>query len=60
MTKGQQPRQSRARTHFKFYSEQFLFGSTRSELDPDERAVWVDFLCLASLNLGDVECYSRD
>lgn len=55
-----EPRQSRATTHFKFYSEKYLWDSTRSELKPEERAVWVDFLCLASMNFGAVECYSRD
>ncbi|MDH4218567.1 MAG: hypothetical protein OEZ52_05110 [Candidatus Aminicenantes bacterium] len=60
MNNEYQPRQSRATTHFKFYSEKYLWGSTRSELEADERAVWVDFLCLASLNYGDVESYSRD
>ena len=53
-------RQSRASTHFKFYSEKYLWGSTRSELLPDEKSVWVDFLCLASLNFGEVEIFSRD
>lgn len=60
MSKEKEPRQSRATTHFKFYSEKYLWGSTRSELKPEERAVWVDFLCLASMNFGAVECYSRD
>lgn len=60
MTKEIEPRKSRASTHFKFFSEKYLWGSTRSELLPDERAVWVDFLCLASLNFGVIEAYSRD
>lgn len=54
-------RQKRAKTHFKFYSEDYLIGgSTRAELLPDERNVWLDFLCLASLNFGKVEIFSRD
>ena len=60
MKKEWEPRQSRADTHFKFYSEKFLWGSTRSELLPDERSVWVDFLCLATMNFGVIEVYSRD
>lgn len=56
-----QRRQKRAKTHFKFYSEDYLIGgSTRAELLPDERSVWLDFLCLASLNFGKVEIFSRD
>ena len=60
MKKEWEPRQSRVTTHFKFYSEKYLWGSTRSELSPDERAVWIDFLCLASMNFGEIELYSRD
>ena len=55
-----EPRQSRATTWFKFYSESYLLGSTRSELTPEERSVWVDFLCLATINYGKIEVYSRD
>lgn len=54
-------REIRAKTHFKFYSEQYLIGgSTRIELLPDERSVWLDFLCLGSLNFGKVEIFDRD
>ncbi|NOR53121.1 MAG: hypothetical protein GQ536_03420 [Candidatus Aminicenantes bacterium] len=60
MNKKWEPRQSRATTHFKFYSEKYLWGSTRSELSPDERSVWIDFLCLETLNFGVIEVYSRD
>ncbi len=60
MSEKKQPRQSRSRTYFKVFSERMLFGSTRSELLPDERGVWFDFLSLASLNYGEVECFSRD
>lgn len=60
MKREWEPRQSRARTHIKFYTEQYLWGSTRSELTPDERSVWIDFLSLASTNYGEVECFSRD
>lgn len=60
MRKDYKPRQPRASTHIKFFTEKYLWGSTRSELLPDERAVWVDFLCLGSMNFGVIECYSRD
>lgn len=53
-------RQQRATTHFKFFSEKYLWGSTKRDLKPDERAVWIDFLCVASINLGVVEIYSRN
>jgi len=60
MTKKCEIKQSRATTWLKFYSENYLWGSTRSELNPDERSVWVDFLCLAAMKFGEVEVYSRD
>ncbi|MFW6173287.1 MAG: hypothetical protein ACOC5T_06030 [Elusimicrobiota bacterium] len=60
MKKDYEVRQSRTTTHFKFYSEKYLWGSTRQQLEPDERSVWLDFLCLATMNYGDVEIYSRD
>ena len=60
MVKDLEPRQSRASTHIKFFTERYLWGSTRSELTPDERAVWIDFLCLASMNFGEIEVFSRD
>jgi hypothetical protein len=45
----------------KFYSERWLIGgSTRSELEADERAVWLDFLCLANRLDGHFEIFSRD
>jgi len=59
MGEEREPRQRRATTHFKFYSEKYLWGSTKTELKPDERAVWIDFLCLASMNFGVIEIYSR-
>lgn len=60
MNKKYETRQSRATTWLKFYSENHLWGSTRSELNPDERAVWVDFLCLAAMKFGQVEVFSRE
>lgn len=50
----------RPETRFWVWSEQWLLGSTRTELDNAERAIWMDFLCLASLKSGYIECYSRD
>lgn len=60
MSKKYEIKQSRATTWFKFYSENHLWGSTRSELNPNERAVWVDFLCLATMKFGEIEVFSRD
>jgi hypothetical protein len=47
-------------TRFWIWAEQWLLGSTRTELKNEERAVLLDFLCLAALKGGYVECYSRD
>lgn len=56
-----EPRQKRAKTYFRFYSEKYLLGgSSRIELKPDERSVWLDFLCLGSLNFGKVEIFSQE
>jgi hypothetical protein len=60
MTENYEPRQSRSTTHFKFFAEKYLWGSTKSELDPAERSVWLDFLCLATMNFGEIEVFSRD
>ena len=60
MSKKDEKGQSRATTWFKFYSENHLWGSTRAELNPDERAVWVDFLCLGTMNFGEIGVFSRD
>ena len=35
-----------------FWIDKWLFGSTRIELLPDERSVWLDLLALASKNCG--------
>jgi hypothetical protein len=35
---------------FKVHSEKWLMGSTRWELTLEDRAIWTDFLALASLN----------
>ena len=37
------------------YTEHWIFGSSRSELEPDERSVWVDFLCLGIVGMGKVD-----
>ena len=50
----------RPATRFLVWAEQSLLGSTRTELTNEERAVFVDFLCLAALREGCVEVYSRD
>ncbi|MFC2164052.1 hypothetical protein ACFLT2_03535 [Acidobacteriota bacterium] len=35
---------------FKVCPEKWIFGSTREEMTPSERGVWVDFLALAAIN----------
>lgn len=37
------------------YTEHWLWGSTRSELESEERAVWIDFLCLGIMGAGKVD-----
>jgi len=39
---------------FPLYADKWIFGSTRIELDPDERAVWIDLLALATKDNGYV------
>jgi len=60
MSKKQVLKQPRERRHVEICSGLFLSGAILSELDPDERDVWVKFLCIASSNSGNVECISRD
>lgn len=49
------------RTWLKFYSERWIIGgSTRAELEADERAVWLDVLCLANRLDGQFEVFDRD
>jgi len=50
----------RPETRFWLWSEQWLLGSTRTELTNEERAVFIDFLCLAAMKGGCIECFSRD
>ena len=40
---------------FAMYAEKFLWGTIKAELEVDERAVWVDFLCLAATFEGKVD-----
>jgi len=37
---------------FPFWADKWIFGSMRIEFDPEERAIWVDLLCLASKDNG--------
>ncbi|MBN1270902.1 MAG: hypothetical protein JXB26_01410 [Candidatus Aminicenantes bacterium] len=46
-------------TRFWMYAENWLFGSTRSELTNEERGIFVDFLSLASMQGGCIEVFSR-
>lgn len=50
----------RPETRFWVWAEQWLLGSTRTELNNEERAVFMDFLCLASMKGGYIECFARD
>lgn len=60
MTEKKKTGGRRPETRFWLWSEQWLFGSTRAELTNEERAVFIDFLCLAAMKGGCIECYSRD
>ena len=60
MGHSQEPKHSRSTTWIKLYTEKWLLGSLRIDLEPDERGVWADFLSLSSLNFGTIEAYSRD
>ena len=50
----------RPQTRFWVWAEQWLLGSTRTELKHEERGVFMDFLCLAALAGGCIEVYSPD
>jgi len=56
----EKPRGRRPQTRFWVWAEQWLLGSTRTELRDEERGVFMDFLCLAALGGGCFEVYSRD
>lgn len=43
---------------FPLWVDKWLFGSTRIELQPDERAVWTDFMALAAKDNGWVRANS--
>ncbi len=60
MTEEKKTGGKRPETRFWLWSEQWLLGSTRTELTNEERAVFIDFLCLAAMKGGCIECYSRD
>jgi len=45
----------KAEVWFAMYAEKFLWGTIKAELEVDERAVWVDFLCLAATFEGKVD-----
>ena len=39
---------------FPFWADKWIFGSMRIEFGPEERAIWVDLLCLASKDEGHI------
>jgi hypothetical protein len=47
---------------FKIHAQRWFLGSTRFELSPEQRAVWIDVLARASLNdpAGEFEYYSLE
>ena len=45
-------RQRTGKDWFPLWVDKWIFGSTRIELEPDERAVWVDLLALAAKDDG--------
>ena len=57
MSEGPGPQQ----VWFKFFPQRYLMGgSLRAETTPDERAVWLDFLCLAAAGYGRFDSANRD
>jgi len=45
----------RKKLWFKVYPDDYLWGTTKDELKPDERSVWFDFLCVAAFKEGFVD-----
>lgn len=45
----------RQKPWFKIFPDDYLWGSTKAELKPDERSVWIDFLCIATYHKGFVD-----
>jgi len=39
---------------FPFWVDKWIFGSTRIELQPDERAIWIDLLAIAAKDNGHI------
>jgi len=60
MQKAEDDGRRRPETRLALYAEKWIFGSTRSELDHDERAIFTDFLCIAAMNGGIIEVYCRE
>lgn len=42
-----------ARQWFKVFGSDYLYGTTRKELTPTERSIWIDLLALASTSIDD-------
>ena len=45
----------KAEVWLRLWPEKFLWGTMKPELEVDERAVWVDLLCLAAMFMGKVD-----
>jgi len=59
-TKKEDTGKRRPDTRFHVFAEQWLWGSTRSELLHDERGILVDLLALAAFKGGTFEIFSRE
>jgi len=49
----------RAKPWFKVFPDDYLWGTTKAELKPDERSVWIDFLCVATYKEGIIDITFR-
>lgn len=45
----------RKKIWFKVFPDDYLWGTTKAELEPDERSVWFDFLCVAAYKEGSID-----
>ncbi len=45
----------KAEVWLRLWPEKFLWGTMKPELEVEERAVWIDLLCLAAMFMGKVD-----
>ncbi len=48
------PKKGRPETRLQLWAENWLHGSTRVEMNHEKRAIWIDFLALASMHRGRI------